>query len=333
MTPTAIPKMLSYFSPFESPPLAAGTTLLIVAATVHLARRIIKTRSPRRHRSIRPSEERVLIIGASSGLGRAIAKKYATRSARICIVARRAEALSVLAKECGEQQCIWEVADFSNVEDMVRVRERLREEWGGLDTLYVCAGVSAVQPVMSLAGIGPGKDEDASASGIQNALDITARATQGNVYGPLVAAVAFIPMLTRTSAVPAVLLVSSVAAVVPAPTRALYAATKASSLLLFQSLAIEHPKVAFSFVLPATIEGNFRASAVDAGPEAREAEPNQHGLKLDYVANRCLEAVDRQVTGNVVVPWFPYALAHHLYYLWPSFIERKARKKYNFGQY
>lgn len=136
-------------------------------------------------------------------------------------------------------------------------------------------------------------------------------------------------MLTRTSPSPSILLVSSVAALVPAPTRALYASTKASSLLLYQALAIEHQNIAFTFLLPATIEGNFRASAVDAGP-VREADPNKHGLKTDYVAARCISSVDDGVRGNVVLPYIPYGLAHHIYYIWPSFIEKRAAKKYNF---
>lgn len=136
-------------------------------------------------------------------------------------------------------------------------------------------------------------------------------------------------MLTRTSKSPSILLVSSVAALIPAPTRALYASTKASSLLLYQALAIEHRNIAFTFILPATIEGNFRASAVDAGP-VREADPNKHGLKTSYVAARCVAAVDSGVRGNVVLPYIPYGLAHHLYYIWPSFIESRAAKKYNF---
>lgn len=136
-------------------------------------------------------------------------------------------------------------------------------------------------------------------------------------------------MLTRTSPSPSILLVSSVAALVPAPTRALYASTKASSLLLYQGLAIEHPRIAFSFILPSTIEGNFRASAVDSGP-LHESDPNKHGLKTDYVAARCVDAVDRAVRGSVILPFVPYGFAHHLYYLWPSFVERRAAKKYNF---
>lgn len=135
-------------------------------------------------------------------------------------------------------------------------------------------------------------------------------------------------MLERTSASPSLLLVSSAAAIIPAPTRALYASSKAASLLLYQALAIEHRRIAFSFVLPSTIEGNFRASAVDAGP-VREADPNKHGLKTEYVAMRCIHAVDRRTTGTIVIPW-SYTIGWALYYLWPALIENLAMKKYNF---
>ncbi|OTB09859.1 hypothetical protein K445DRAFT_323547 [Daldinia sp. EC12] len=306
-----------------------GTTLVILATALSLVRCIARDIGGGRQSRICPTEERVLIIGASSGLGCAVAKRYAARGARLCLVARREEQLSNLARECGEK-CFWVVADFSNVEDMVRVRERVISEWNGLDSVHICAGVSAVQPVMSLAGVKPEDENDASNIDIQKAFNLAARATQGNFYGPFVAAVTFIPLITRTSASPSILLASSVAAVVPAPTRALYAATKASSLLLFQSLAIEHPKITFTFILPATIEGNFRASAVDADSATRNAGPNQDGLKVDYVAKRCVDSMDKQVRGNVVIPWFPYRIAQYLYNIWPSLIEGQARKKYNF---
>ncbi|KAI1765681.1 NAD(P)-binding protein [Hypoxylon sp. FL1150] len=311
-------------------PLYLSSTALLAFASLYVVQRVTRSQTLKRHDCIPLAQERVLVIGASSGLGRSVAEQYAARGARVCIVARRAAQLSELAEKCG-QRCIWVAADFCKADDMVRLREGLLAEWGGLDTLHVCAGVSAVQPVMNLAGVKRGEDGDANAAGIQRAVDIFTAATQGNVYGPLVAAMAFIPMLTRTSTSPSILLVSSVAAVVPAPTRAIYAATKASSLLLFQSLAIEHPDIAFTFILPATIQGNFRASAVDADTTGRQAGPNQGGLKPDCVARRCVDAVDRQTRGSVVIPWFPYAIAHHLYYIWPPFIEQKARKKYGFG--
>ncbi|KAJ0163159.1 11-beta-hydroxysteroid dehydrogenase-like 3 [Colletotrichum tanaceti] len=301
--------------------------LVLAALAVLVAQRELGAQARRRDKRIAREHERVLVIGASSGVGRAVAKRYAARGALVCVVARRADEIATLAKECGEK-CIWHVADFGNVDDLVGLRSRLDKEWQGLDTLHVCAGVSALQPVMALTGT-KSAEEDADAAGIQTAVDIAGRAVAGNFNGPLTSALTFIPMLTRTSKSPSILLVSSVAAVIPAPTRALYAATKASSLLLFQSLAIEHPKIAFTHVLPATIEGNFRASAVDSGP-VREDDPNKHGLKIGYVAEKCISSVDGGVTGNVLLPKFPYAIVQYLYLLWPSFIEGQARKKYHF---
>jgi len=134
-------------------------------------------------------------------------------------------------------------------------------------------------------------------------------------------------MLAQTSRSPSILQISSVAAIIAAPTRALYCSTKSASLSLYQSIAIEHPEISFSLVLPGTIEGDFRASAVDKG-SVREADPNKHGLKADYVAAQCIQAVDRK-TKMVVLPSF-YLLGHFLSLVWPSITAGLARKKYNY---
>lgn len=79
--------------------------------------------------------------------------------------------------------------------------------------------------------------------------------------------------------------------------------------------------------MPSTVEGDFRASAVDAGP-VRELDPNKHGLKREDVARRCLRAVDegeKTVFMPLTMRW-----GHLLYWVWPSFVEWRARVKYNF---
>ena len=115
----------------------------------------------------------------------------------------------------------------------------------------------------------------------------------------------------------------------PAPTRSLYGSTKGASLLLYQSLAIEHPAVTFTFAIPATVAGNFRASAVDGGP-VREVDPNTHGTRPEDVATRCVRAVD---AGEkfVFIPYVYSRFGHLLYWLFPAFVEWQARRKYNFA--
>lgn len=215
--------------------------------------------------------------------------------------------------------------------------------------MIVAAGVSALQPLLAIAGVDA---EDSKRTlplttkeGVQRIADVSAAAIRGNFTGPLVAAATFvssllyklksysfiidfkIPLLTNSSPSPSILLVSSLASVIPAPTRSLYASSKSASLLLYQALAIEHPRISFTFILPSTVEGDFRASAVDSGP-VREANPNKHGLKREDVARRCIAAVDAG-ENEVFIP-FTTRYAHLLYWLWPQLVKRFAMKKYNF---
>ena len=136
-----------------------------------------------------------------------------------------------------------------------------------------------------------------------------------------------IPFMRSTSVSPSVLLISSLGATIPAPTRAIYGSSKAAAYILFQALSIEHPSVNFSHVLPSTVEGNFRASAVDGG-SVREADPNQSGLKREAVAKRCIRAIDER-EKIVFVPAF-FRFAQLLSWIWPSYLERKAAGKYHF---
>ncbi|KAG8895914.1 hypothetical protein FRB99_000279 [Tulasnella sp. 403] len=163
-----------------------------------------------------------------------------------------------------------------------------------------------------------------SGIGRATALKYASRGAKVAVMARRAAELETIPMLELTSKSPAILLVSSAAAIIPAPTRSLYVASKGASLLLYQSLAIEHPRIKFSNVIPATVEGNFRASTVDGGDTKEEAKGV---LKRDYVATCCVDAVDR----GVKVMFLPgrYRLFHLLYWLFPSVVERGAARKYN----
>ncbi|KAJ7228103.1 hypothetical protein C8J57DRAFT_1387875 [Mycena rebaudengoi] len=333
-------------------PLTIGLVLLLALWPLVSAYRARPQRSAR----LPPANERVLILGASSGIGRALAMDYANLGVRgVCVVGRRADAVKAVVSDCealagnakgkknkkgrkgnadGEKgtDILGVPGDFADVESMVALRKMLADRWGGIDTVIVAAGVSALRPLMEVAGVEPSKDNkaavpDATVEGIQRAVDVASLATRGNYVGPLVAAITFIPLLTNTSPAPAILLVNSLASVIPAPTRTLYASTKAASLLLYQALAIEHPRIAFTLFMPSTVEGDFRLGAVDGG-SPREADPNVHGLKRGDVSKRCRDAVERG-EKNVFMPW-SMGPAHIVYWLWPTFVEGKARVKYNF---
>ncbi|KAJ8076445.1 hypothetical protein PM082_000868 [Marasmius tenuissimus] len=292
--------------------------------------------------------ERVLILGGSSGIGLEIARQYLASggAAKVFLVGRNLDKLKEALDHCRSLSGIdggdkrkgrvgGLTADLSSVEDMTRVKEKVVEEFGGIDTLIISAGVSATRPLLDIAS-SPSPSE-----GIHRAVSAANAALQSNYIGPLVAAVTFIPLLQASPNAPAILLISSLASVIPAPTRALYGSTKAASLMLYQSLAIEHPGIRWSFVLPSTVRGGFRGSAVDVDVQpnskaknaeetsARTSASTMEGLKVEDVARRCVVAIER---GEKLVffPSFVPRIGHFLYWLWPGFVEKKAMKKYGF---
>ena len=187
--------------------------------------------------------ERVVVLGASSGIGRSIARQYAERGARVCIVGRRESLVNEVVAECcqsvrnilssssdkQEENIFAVAADFANVDDMIRTRTIVEaskvqafhsspsftahfffflksnhSEWKGFDTLVVAAGVSAVQPLMAIAGVDADSGDDTSVvqatkEGIQRVADVAAAATRGNYVGPLISATTFVSFFSSIS--------------------------------------------------------------------------------------------------------------------------------------
>ncbi|XP_077078322.1 hydroxysteroid 11-beta-dehydrogenase 1-like protein isoform X1 [Siphateles boraxobius] len=83
---------------------------------------------------------RVLITGASSGIGEQMAYHYAKFGAKIIITARRIEALKKVAQKCvklGAQKMMYMTGDMSDPADPERVVKYAVEKLGGLDFLVL----------------------------------------------------------------------------------------------------------------------------------------------------------------------------------------------------
>lgn len=89
---------------------------------------------------------RILITGASSGIGRALAGLCARAGARVAVAARSADRLAELAKELRAQPCpeiLPLTADVTRDEDRRRILDSVVEHFGGLDVLVNNAGVGS----------------------------------------------------------------------------------------------------------------------------------------------------------------------------------------------
>lgn len=362
--------------------LSLLATLVCVALTVPLAIMFHFSARPRIQR-IKIYHERVLILGASTekGVGEALALQYARRGCRdLILVGRNMQGLAAVKKRCIEQaaqgeeydmsdeapgdeaklkhesriHCI--AADCSKTEDVDRLRKQVSAKFKGLDTLHICFGVSALLPLLGVAGVDPvrstGKQDSTKVypdkSGLEAVQQAVASASNVNVAGTAICLAAFLPMLQTTSSLPAVVLMSSAAALFATPTRSVYAATKSAQLSLFRSVAIEsqahaeakptdsgkrRSKVRFLSICPGTIATSFRHSAVDLDhskgdmPQDLAWVKGEKMLTPEGVAEKTIFAVDRYNEGIITLPPF-YAFATWIDKICPSFIAREARKKY-----
>ncbi len=84
---------------------------------------------------------KALITGASSGIGRATALRFAREGYDVCVTARRADLLNELVGQFPPGHHLVCPGDYSREPVVEGIGEAIRREWGRLDVLVNCAGV------------------------------------------------------------------------------------------------------------------------------------------------------------------------------------------------
>jgi len=88
-----------------------------------------------------------LVSGASRGIGKAIAKGFAGRGARVIITGRDEQTLAAAAEEISVNGNVEpRVCDVASVESVRQTVEQVHQSYGRIDTLVSVAGVNIRQP-------------------------------------------------------------------------------------------------------------------------------------------------------------------------------------------
>ena len=163
-----------------------------------------------------------VVTGASSGIGRAIARTLAERGATVVGLARRKERLDELAPELARrtQRSATAVCDVGDADAFQVALATIHDEHGRIDILVNNAGVDLMLPV-------PGGDLGT----VRKVMDV-------NFFATVAGTLAVIPgMIERGWG--AVVNVSSDAARAPEPKQGAYAASKAAISAFSESVAHE----------------------------------------------------------------------------------------------
>jgi NADP-dependent 3-hydroxy acid dehydrogenase YdfG len=84
--------------------------------------------------------QRIVVVGASAGIGRAMAARVVRSGAKVTLVARRLDRLAEVAAEVGGGTPIQ--ADVRDESNCIEAMRRSGEELGGIDVLCFCAGAA-----------------------------------------------------------------------------------------------------------------------------------------------------------------------------------------------
>lgn len=86
--------------------------------------------------------KKILLIGATSGIGAALAERYAVRAENIAVTGRREDLLSAFCAK--HPNACYGVVDVVQAHDAVVRLQQLVELMGGVDLIWLCAGVGTM---------------------------------------------------------------------------------------------------------------------------------------------------------------------------------------------
>lgn len=221
---------------------------------------------------------RILITGASQGIGRALALEAAKRGARVLAAARSEDLLADLAKEAGTIHTV--LADVTSPEDRQKMVDAARDQLGGLDVLINNAGIGAT-----------GHFADAAPERLRKIFEV-------NVFGTSETTRVCLPLL-REGRTPAILNVSSIAARCGLPARSEYCASKFAVQGFSEALRAELAKDGIDVLLvnPGLTQTNFSKNMLEQ--KAKVQMDHLRGMTAEEVARRTLDALakgKREVT-------------------------------------
>jgi 3-oxoacyl-[acyl-carrier protein] reductase len=209
-----------------------------------------------------------LVTGSGRGIGRAIAMKMASEGASLVINALHPENSDAVKKEIESNggKAVSVSCDISKQEDVDRLFESVKRDFGTLDILVNNAGLNIVKPATEMTE----GDWDAVLSVNLKSIFLCSKAAAGFMmpknYGRMIN-------------------IASIVGLTPFPNRAPYAASKAAVIMLTRELAIEWAKhnimvnaIAPGFFLTDMLKDRIKEGAISDKAILRRVPMGRFGL-------------------------------------------------------
>lgn len=199
-------------------------------------------------------DARIIVTGASSGIGRALAIQLCQRGATVLATARRADRLQELAQVCHAMpgSLTTMVGDLTSEQHRQELVSLATVEWNAVDVLVNNAGAGAI-----------GRFDGASAERLRRVMEI-------DFFAPVELTRLCLPLLAKGRR-PAILNIGSVLSHRAVPNKSEYCAAKFAMRGWAESLRVElaAQRIEVLMLSPSTTRSEFFDSLVDTNPNVK----------------------------------------------------------------
>ena len=224
----------------------------------------------------RVAGSRVLVTGASSGIGRSLAELAARRGARVVLAARSGDALTQIADSLRREgaDVVAVQADVTSDEDRRRLLEATVDRFGGLDIIVNNAGILAT-----------GHFADATPDRLRQIMET-------NFFAAAELMRLAVPLLRQGNR-PMIVNIASIAGRRGVPARPEYSASKFALTGLSESVRAELAKdgVDVLVVHPCLVNTALETSMLES--RARREWQDRKMMSPDFVAAKTVRAIER----------------------------------------
>lgn len=159
---------------------------------------------------------RVWVIGASYGIGAALARELISRGAKVALSARKRELLDEIAH--GYADALVAPLDVTDHASLQKAAEQIGRRWGGVDLVLVVAGTHIEMRAQDFDLARARKLLEVNLHGVLNCVDVA------------------LPLMRRAGPGAGIAIVSSVAGYIGLPRSLIYGASKAALINFTESL-------------------------------------------------------------------------------------------------
>jgi short-subunit dehydrogenase len=262
-----------------------------------------------------PKGKSVVVVGASSGIGAAVAKEWAKQGVRLCLAARRKELLDWVSSECyklGAEEVLVVQTDVTVKSDCQDLVNEVISEFGSINLFIYSAG----QAMHSLF------EEITDLKAVSDAM------FEVNFYGAVYCTHYALPHLQRENG--HFVVISSLAGIVSPPFVSLYTAAKHAVHGFYEALINEEPGIDVTIICAGYVSTELDDKKVGPDGYVQPVELNTDKSKY-MTAEKAAKMIVKATKQKKKVKYLSSlsSMAVTMQAIVPGFINSKVKQEMN----